>query len=302
MTLHFFSKPEGRNGTLMGHAPAGLLMMGIASFLMFQMFLRVRRIQHFLKTNLNHKKKNESSRSIGAIYAQAHFPEKDMMMYRTIGTIVVVGTGIMMVAEQMAKMFDPTYKGSFQHQILYFNFMMIGLSQILESYGRLPPESARIVFGVTMMVEYIMLYPHAKMKEGAVDQSLHVYQSYFGFVNSLAMFYSVANPKSVVAYIFAMAIFFLQGCWWITIGFYMGGIDYAPHMIPTILASEILLLTLVIMILCASFLPPTPPSSSNDNTQKNNNKNINSYNNWHNDTDLEDTSEQLFEPLSLAME
>lgn len=109
------------------------------------------------------------------------------------------------------------------HETLYALFFFAGICAVLESRGRLPPDSSRAGVATALLGEYILWHEHALMKTNMVDQRIHIILANLSLSNCAIIAWSVyRGAESMIAYVLGYALLVLQGLWLLTAAFNIG--------------------------------------------------------------------------------
>jgi Family of unknown function (DUF716) len=109
------------------------------------------------------------------------------------------------------------------HETLYALFFFAGVCAVLESRGRLPPDSSRVGVATALLGEYILWHEHALMKTNMVDQRIHIILANVSLSNCAVVAWSVyRGAESMLAYVLGYALLVLQGLWLLTAAFNIG--------------------------------------------------------------------------------
>lgn len=198
-------------------------------------------------------------------FADNYIPEPDMALLYKVGLAIAV----LSASAAIGEFIDWTYisgpgHNALPHIALYSSFTCVGITAILESMGRLPPDSVRQTMAVVLVLETGLLHTHAMMKGDAVDVLRHEISAWISAANALALLYSIHNPKCIPAWIAGIALVLLQGMWWITLAFFISFFEADMHGVICMFTFEAVGLLLVI-VFTISFVIHNP--NNNDNRQ-----------------------------------
>jgi hypothetical protein len=115
---------------------------------------------------------------------------------------------------------------------------------------------------IALLLFYLMMRPHAAMKSGPVDGAMHsmLANLCLGFA-SIGTF-SICNPKSPAAFVFAHVMLIVMGVWLSTMALFIHGVEIPVHWVETIFVLEVLVLVFVIVFTAAIALPPRDEHAS----------------------------------------
>jgi len=115
------------------------------------------------------------------------------------------------------------FKGHTRHKIVmhvttYLGYTLLGLVAALEGKGLLPPDSYRLMFALSSLLEGLQWVSHAMMKDGS-EMTSHMLLGKLSNVRALVLLFGVVNPGSVQAFIGGWALTLISGLWYWVLAF-----------------------------------------------------------------------------------
>ncbi|CAB9519478.1 expressed unknown protein [Seminavis robusta] len=213
----------GREATIFGHVVPGLVYAIGA--------LTVALVSYHRANNL----------PPGKSFMEAHVPEKDKRFLFLFGFWIAAALLPILIWQTTLGLLQKGYfDTSVDNMVIILSFFHVGVLAMLESKGRLPPDSWRRGIALAFFLQTIIMVPHSMMLAHVVQRRFHGILAFSGFGCALMMSHSVYDPTSGMAFIASLALIVLHGAWWITIGFYSCCFDMPLHHITTKFALEIL--------------------------------------------------------------
>mmetsp|Transcript_11188 Transcript_11188/g.17298 ORF Transcript_11188/g.17298 Transcript_11188/m.17298 type:complete len:268 (+) Transcript_11188:110-913(+) len=195
------------------------------------------------------------SRSLppGVTYCEMHVPERNATLLWRMGIVLVVLTLCGVVVEAIGGILAGLgVAHQLGHESFYFCYTFVGLVLVLESFGKLPPDSGRKALCLAFFLQYLGWTEHGLMKSDMADQRIHLLQAQISLCTTLAVGYSVYNPKSIEAFVLSFAFFILVATWLFTAGCNAEFVNISRHLVGPYLSLQVLAIALVITI-CAAF-------------------------------------------------
>jgi len=181
----------------------------------------------------------------GRTFAEVHIPFRNKRIIRNIGTSCSLLTFSGMLYHAAGDGIDMSLK---VHMIIYFCFLFAGLTAVLESYERLPPDSARTSCSLALLMSGFVWNSHGSAMMEPVNRNVHLYLGYINVANGLAFAYSIMQPSSIRAHIISWALFVVQGIWLFYIAFYLCCVELDEFMVEAHLALITVVVAFVIMV------------------------------------------------------
>lgn len=210
----------------------------------------------------------------GETFCQKCVPYRDVVILRGIGKLLVTVTiaGFFYHAAG-----DGLDGAMYLHMSLYTCFFFIGVVVLLESHGRLPPDSGRAALALVMFLGFFLWHAHGvqMLTDGMnnVMSVVHIYVGYINLVGGVTFAYSVMHPDSIIAHLMAWGLLVLQGTWIGTIAFYLCCFDMDEHMVEAYLCLQAILVSLtIVLVIGLSDLPTRNDWLENGNRRHHDNR------------------------------
>lgn len=136
----------------------------------------------------------------------------------------------------------------------HMSFLMVVITAILESKGKLSPDSFRACSVLAFAATSLATCKHGTMNPGAVRGQVHVVWGVLHFVIAFVMGHLVRNPTSTFAHVGTLGSLIVAQTWLITSVSFEGGMEMNLHLVPTSLASQTLCVRFAI-VLVGAFCP-----------------------------------------------
>lgn len=186
------------------------------------------------------------SRSLpqGVTYCEIHVPEKNTNLLKWSGIIVVILT----VGGETLEAVSDSFFHHLAHEAFYLCYTFVGLVLVLESVGRLPPDSGRKALCLAFFLQYLGWTEHGLMKTDMTDRRIHLLQAQISLWTTLAFGYSIYNPRSIEAYSLSFALLVLMSTWLLTAGLNADFITISRHLVGPYLSLQALAIASVVTI------------------------------------------------------
>lgn len=199
----------------------------------------------------------------GKSFAEMHIPERDPIVLRRVSITILIATFFGLAQEIIGGIQNSGRPFSqLAHEVVYFGFFMVGVCGLLESTGRLPPDSHRAALVLAFWGSGLIWHTHGVMKQLPVDQSLHILLAYVNYADAAVVAYSMRFTDSINAFVGGWALMILQATWLLTCGVYECCWDYSMHQVTAFLSGQCMLILLFIVLVFAAFGPK--PSKQDD--------------------------------------
>lgn len=231
----------GGSGNFLGHALPAIYFIGIGGFFLLLTLRRYRDLQRNAREHAN-----DDPRS----FSDAYLPESNHRL--------ILHSGLVTTVCSVAGFIYHAFAREAAHNAMYLTFFFVGAVSCLEGCELLFPNTHRCAWAFAFLLQYILWYEHAIMKEEAADIRVHMLQAQVNLVAFLTFGYSAYNPKSVFAYVASWASVLLNGFWMFTAGLNACCIDMMAHAVGSALVLEALFIGTLIVLGIACFLKPRP--------------------------------------------
>jgi len=102
------------------------------------------------------------------------------------------------------------------HEAMYFAFLIVGLTAVLESRGKMPNDSWRMAMAIAFFVEGLVFYGHMLEQEGT-EQMVHFIMVMFSWFTAFCFVVSVYFSSSLVPHVFGTTGMLAKGVWFFII-------------------------------------------------------------------------------------
>lgn len=184
------------SGTVVGHVVPGSFFAGFGAFFLI---LATRRLYR-----------------MGSVreFCETHLPERDLVLMKRIGILVIVCTLIGISIELTGGVIVWHHLfANMQHLTLYTLFLFSGIVGFMESRQWLPQDSFRAGVAFALFAEGLIWHEHSLMKMNSVDQQIHALASMSCVGSAICMSVSIIRPNNLPAYMGAFLFMLWHGLW-----------------------------------------------------------------------------------------
>lgn len=188
----------------------------------------------------------------GESFAKKHIPEKDPRVLRVFGLVLISCSCVGCLVELGDTHDNDARLG---HWSTYSTYLLVGLCAYWESERRLPLDSFRAAFVLSLTSASPMWYFHGAMKREEANQMIHGLFAPLSLLQALFVAYSMRNTDSVFAYVGSLALCVLQGTWMLTAGLYLSCLPFTQHIVAILLQFEAVGIFFIIAAVFALYGP-----------------------------------------------
>ena len=188
----------------MGHIIPAACFIFVAAFMLLIIFMRLRALA------LNSPEGRPT-------YCQKHVPENNLKLLKNLSLAVSVCAGFGIFYEGFL---ENGFVEAPVHPTLYSLYFFPGLVGLLESFGKLPPDSNRVAIAVAVAGEAILWNEHAAMQEEASEGRIHSILAVIAFGQAALFVASIQYPHKLSLVLGSYLGFIYRGSWLALIAFH----------------------------------------------------------------------------------